>query len=305
MNINFSLSILVLLSMSAVVCFSQPQFPMSNDESFDSNIPTPSYKAGNGPRILIDGGHNNFFVQFNFIKPLENLLISDGYNVDTSAEKFSSDLLGKYKILVVVTPMSTNFMNPDQTYESAFSSKELEDLENWVKRGGSMLVFSEHFPFDLAVQPLLNIFGIDTSIGVVIDRYNYENNPGQILFTSDSLSDNHPVVSGKRSVKKLASYGGSALNGPTYINILKLSDKIENLKREWREAEMGPIGSGDSQGLVGEFGEGKIAAFGDSNGFFAMEFDLEDGHKSVAGMNDPSYDWKNFVLNTFDWLSLD
>ena len=70
-------------------------------------------------------------------------------------------------------------------------------------------------------------------------------------------------------------------------------------------APLGPIGSGDSQGLVGEFGEGKIAAFGDSNGFFAMEFDLEDGHKSVAGMNDSSYDWKNFVLNTFDWLSSD
>ena len=76
MNINFLLSIHVLLSMTAVVCFSQPQFPMSNDESFDSNIPAPSYKAGNGPRVLIDGGHNNFFVQFNFIKPLENLLIS-------------------------------------------------------------------------------------------------------------------------------------------------------------------------------------------------------------------------------------
>ena len=64
MNINFLLSILVLLSMSTVVCFSQPQFPMSNDESFDSNISAPTYKAGNGPRVLIDGGHNNFFVQF-------------------------------------------------------------------------------------------------------------------------------------------------------------------------------------------------------------------------------------------------
>ena len=49
--------------MSTVVCFSQPQFPMSNDESFDSNISAPTYKAGNGPRVLIDGGHNNFFVQ--------------------------------------------------------------------------------------------------------------------------------------------------------------------------------------------------------------------------------------------------
>ena len=50
---------------------------------------------------------------------------------------------------------------------------------------------------------------------------------------------------------------------------------------------------------------GKIAAFGDSNGFFAMQIETDHEHKLTVGMNDPSYDWKNFVLNTFDWLASD
>ena len=53
---------------------------------------------------------------------------------------------------------------------------------------------------------------------------------------------------------------------------------------------------------LGFIGSGKIAAFGDSNGFTAMIFNMQDG-KMYAGMNTVGYDWKNFVLNTFSWLT--
>ena len=61
------------------------------------------------------------------------------------------------------------------------------------------------------------------------------------------------------------------------------------------------MGNGNSQGLAGFHGEGRVAAFGDSNGFAAMIF---EGNDSGVGMNDEAYDWRNLVLNTFDWLSL-
>ena len=60
---------------------------------------------------------------------------------------------------------------------------------------------------------------------------------------------------------------------------------------------------GNSQGLAGTIGKGKVVAFGDSNGFTAMLFDTEDGPKQAAGMNLEGYDWKQFVLNTLHWLS--
>ena len=66
---------------------------------------------------------------------------------------------------------------------------------------------------------------------------------------------------------------------------------------------IGQEGQGNSQGLAGYFGKGKVAAFGDSNGFTAMLFYNDDHSYMAAGMNTKGYDWKNFVLNTFDWLA--
>ena len=34
-----------------------------------------------------------------------------------------------------------------------------------------------------------------------------------------------------------------------------------------------------------------------------MVFDNGDGTKDPVGMNSPAFDWHNFVLNTFDWLT--
>lgn len=60
---------------------------------------------------------------------------------------------------------------------------------------------------------------------------------------------------------------------------------------------------GDSQALVGAFGKGRVAAFGDSNGFTAMLFAREDRASEALGMNSAGYDWKQFVLNVLRWLA--
>ena len=166
-----------------------------------------------------------------------------------------------------------------------------------------MIVFSEHFPFDIAVSGLLETFGISTSIGVTIDHDFSNESAGEIVFEGERLANSHPIVAGKRSVTKVASYGGSALRGDGYTNILKLSRSgAMNVPRNWLGVEGGPVGSGNSQGLAGFYGDGRIAAFGDSNGFAAMIFE-DDVSEDFVGMNDDAYDWRNFVLNTFDWLS--
>ena len=60
---------------------------------------------------------------------------------------------------------------------------------------------------------------------------------------------------------------------------------------------------GTSQALAGSVGDGKIVAFGDSNGFTAMVFTEEDWSTLSAGMNTDHYDWKQLVLNVLHWLS--
>lgn len=278
------------------------QFPMRNDPNFTTQVEKPSFEAEKGPRVVVDQGHNNFFITTGLIEPLLDLLNSDGYRIDFSGDKVDLATLDRADIFLVITPMSSPYNDFKNDFTDAYSRKELRVLESWVREGGSLIVFSEHFPFDIAVSGLLETFGISTSIGVTIDHDFSNESAGEIVFEGERLANSHPIVAGKRSVRKVASYGGSALRGDGYTNILKLSDHAMNVPRNWLGVEGGPVGSGNSQGLAGFYGDGRIAAFGDSNGFAAMIFE-DDVSEDFVGMNDDAYDWRNFVLNTFDWLS--
>ena len=59
--------------------------------------------------------------------------------------------------------MSRTYKNFIQSYKGAFKKKELRILKTWVEEGGYLLMFSEHFPFDEAIKPLLETFEIETS----------------------------------------------------------------------------------------------------------------------------------------------
>ena len=276
---------------------------MYNDINVDLEVENPSYEMNEGPLIMFDSAHKNFFIQSHLIKPLVDLLLNDGYRVSFLDKEFSKSSLSQAKVLVVITALPFDFATERSAADkNTFSRDELSELQNWVKNGGSLLAFSEHAPFDQAINPLLQKFEIESSIGTTIDTINYENKygHGMITFENSNLKKNHPTVNGKYKVERLVSFGGSALLGPKYENILKLDESSLNTKHS---TGIGPEGRGNSQGLAGSYGSGKIAVFGDSNGFTAMVFNMQDGSKMYAGMNTEGYDWKNFVLNTFSWLT--
>ncbi len=104
----------------------------------------------------------------------------------------------------------------------------------------------------------------------------------------------------EEKVTKLLTFGGSALTGKDYTNLLVLSETSENIMHS---VGVGLNGKGNSQGLAGEIGQGKVVALGDSNGFIAILFNEDDGSTQEAGMNLEEYDWKQFVLNTLHCLS--
>ena len=279
------------------------KWPMYNDTNVNLEVEDPTFEINDGPLIMFDSTHKNFFIQSHLIKPLVDLLINDGYRVSFLDKEFSKSSLSQASVLVVITALPFDFATENSAEDkNTFSENELNELQNWVNNGGSLLVFSEHAPFDQAINPLLRKFDIESSIGTTVDTINYESKygPGMIKFENKNLNTNHPIVTGKYKVKKLVSFGGSALLGSKYENILKLDERSFNVKHS---TGIGPEGKGNSQGLAGMYGSGKIAAFGDSNGFTAMVFNMDDGTKMYAGMNTEGYDWKNFVLNTFRWLT--
>jgi len=297
-----------LIATVSFTCISQEsnypyKWPMYNDINVDLSVENPSFKFNEGPLVIIDAAHKNFFVQSHLIKPLVDIVLNDGYRVSFIDKKFTKENLNQAKILIIITALPFDFATQSSAAGmETYTETELNEVQAWVNNGGSLLVFSEHAPFDQAINPLLKKFEIESSVGVTIDTLNYDKsyNYRMIVFKGDNLNNSHPLVNGKYEVKKLVSFGGSALSGEKYDNILKLGNSSLNVKHQTGN---GPLGRGNSQGLAGFYGKGKVVAFGDSNGFTAMIFNNEDGSKMYAGMNSEGYDWKNFVLNTFDWLS--
>ena len=297
-----------LIATVSFTCISQEsnypyKWPMYNDINVDLSVENPSFKFNEGPLVIIDAAHKNFFVQSHLIKPLVDIVLNDGYRVSFIDKKFTKENLNQAKILIIITALPFDFATQSSAVGmETYTETELNEVQAWVNNGGSLLVFSEHAPFDQAINPLLKKFEIESSVGVTIDTLNYDKsyNYRMIVFKGDNLNNSHPLVNGKYEVKKLVSFGGSALSGEKYDNILKLGNSSLNVKHQTGN---GPLGRGNSQGLAGFYGKGKVVAFGDSNGFTAMIFNNEDGSKMYAGMNSEGYDWKNFVLNTFDWLS--
>mgnify|MGYP003326267338 CR=1 FL=1 len=113
---------------------------------------------------LLTHTHKNFFIQSHLIKPLVDLLLNDGYRVSFSDKEFSKSSLSQAKVLVVITALPFDFATERSAADkNTFSENELHELQSWVKNGGSLLVFSEHAPFDQAVNPLLRKFEIDTN----------------------------------------------------------------------------------------------------------------------------------------------
>ncbi len=283
---------------------------MLNDTPFDATINHPKYAKGKGPAVLFDAGHFNFIVHMGLANPLIDVATADGYRVTVDSMKFTKPYLSKYKMIVIFPAMPFKFGSKKQvTDEITFTSDELNALQDWVKEGGSLLMFSEHAPIDKSVTPLFNKFGIQLSIGIVVDSINHDssskatNKESLLMFTRNNglLNPNHPITKGERAgeeINKIMTYGGGGLKGVGYTNILKLSPSSTIKKYSGSE----PSGTSDSQTLAGKFEKGKVVALGDCNGFTAM-YVMQGSNKLSAGMQVAEYDWKQFAINTFHWLS--
>ncbi len=298
-------TLLVLLA----TCGANAEWPMSNDPAFDASVRQPTYMESQGPRILLDGGHHNFFVQWDFIKPFADLANADGYQTVIDDEAFTPEYLARFDIVMIITALPFDFTTKTEvTTETTFTGAEIEALYEWVKAGGSLLVFSEHAPFDQAINPLLNRFGISSSVGTVADTEYHDRTsgrPGWIVFSRENgyLAEDHPIITGRNkgeAIDSVLTFGGSSLTGEGYANLFRLSPSAENREHP---TGVGPIGMGNSQALAGGVGEGRIVAFGDSNGFTAMNFNLGDESSLSAGMNTENHQWKQMVLNVLHWLS--
>ncbi len=293
--------LLILVGIITVSCQNPGTTP---DNEFDVAV---ADKKSTGLRVLFDHAHKNHHDITDSYKPFAELLRNDGCTVEATDELINNSTLSNADIFVIPTAMG--FEDPGD--KSPFTTEEINMLEEWVRDGGSALLITEHYPFGVAMELLLQKFGITVHNGYtedstmtdpqVADALRFEKSKGQI-------DQDHPITDGVNTVD---TFTGSAVKGDsTWTQLLRLSDAAQNynvdikLDRDGDDVRVSVTyadfyrATGYAQALCREYGQGKVVVLSES----ALLTAQIDRNGNRFGMNVAGNDNKAFALNVVRWL---
>ncbi len=266
------------------------------------------------PLVFFDEGHRNVHKIAKTYAPFARLLGADGLRVRPLREPFSAASLAPARLLVIVNAKGPEGRDP----ESAFTPAEIDAIDAWVGRGGSLLLVADHTPFGAAAAPLARRFGVEMFDGEVFDETHSELGSGdraQLVFDAagDLLGD-HPILSGRTTeerVERVVTFTGQALRAPKdATRLLRLPASAQDLpvlSIEMRESLFDwdrvttfgePVPTrGDCQALALVHGKGRVVVTGEAAFLTAQ---VRKGR--AFGMARPYEGNQTFVLNTVRWL---
>lgn len=317
-----------ILYIAAALLFMLPAFAQQqiSDPAFDASVSRPAYRQngrGSRPRVVIDEAHLNFHTADNRYKPYADLLRNDGYRVLPGKEKFTAASLRAVDVLVIANAGSPE---AGDAAVSAFTERECDTVQQWVRKGGALLLIADHAPFGLVAQSLAARFDVSMGKGWVFDRGAAGQITTQLVFSRENgLLGMHPLLQGRQpgeAVGQIRSFTGQSLGLPAGATVLmKLSDTAreapdqaslnqaaaaaarENTSLEAATAAYSAPAAGRAQGLAMTYGKGRVVVLGEAAMLSAQVIDFPDGRQIKAGMNVAGSDDRQFALNVMHWLS--
>lgn len=272
------------------------------------------------PLMLVDRGHNNWYWKPDETDPvMHEFLVESGFQVRSNKGAYTKKVLGGVKIVQTgnAFPPGDN-EDWSQPASSAFSTGEINLLQEWVKEGGSLLVVVEHMPFPAAYAGLLSAFGVEVSDGFALDGTKLEDlsqagiaNAGYLIFHhEDGLLADHPILNGTSGFEKIdfvSTDVGAAFRLPEgAVSLVTLGVGSVSLEtgNSWvfDEKTIYRDVTGWSQAGILEHGRGRVAVLGDSFLFTAPGF-IEPPF--VEHEKDIQYGKNNhiFTRNLIRWLT--
>lgn len=298
---KYCIPILISLTCIHILCGQQVA-----DTSFKPPIPDPSYSLSQGPLVFIDEGHHNFHTKDGRYKSFANLLERDGYVVKSYKGKFEEKELAKSKVLVISNALNKQNLGAwHLPTPSAFSKKEIQIVEQWVRGGGSLFLIADHMPMAGAASDLAKAFGYTFSNGFVLDTV--DRGAGIFRRQDESLMDN-VITNGRSSseeVNRIATFTGQAFQIPEEAEpILELGDQYINLLPDtawvFHQHTKQLSAQGWYQGAYQSYGKGRLVVFGEAAMFSAQ---LAGAQKRKMGMNNPvAPENYQLLLNIIHWL---
>jgi hypothetical protein len=213
---------------------------------FNADVEEPAFR-GDGPSVLFDAAHHNHHKLDRSYRPFARLLANDGFRIGTLDQTVSAGALREADILVIVTALADTETNA----EPAFTDGEIATVIDWIRRGGSLLLVTEHYPFANAVERLARALGLEVAKGMTFDAVNHRRETGddsRLLFTEQNgLLAAHPITQGRNAaerVRVVETFTGDALKprGPGAAPLLRLgATAVHRVGTPWISRQGGDV----------------------------------------------------------------
>lgn len=287
----------------AVSCFSFAGCAQQRvDNDFVPKIDKPLFQNGDGPSILIDGGHNNFHTLEDKFAPFGKAVQLYGFRVRSSSGQLDSTTLKGTKILVIANALNAkNTDSWEQPVFPAFTPQEVEQVREWVWNGGRLFLISDHMPFAGAAATLAKVFGYTFYDGFALRR---PKRPNDIFTNADSTLTHNDITDLHGGIDSIVSFTGQAFSIPenaTSILTVDTSYKILLPDIAWEFNDKTKIvdAVGLSQLAYSSYGAGKIVVAGEAAMFTAQRVG-----KSKIGFNaHVARHNVQLLLNILEWLN--
>ena len=296
-------SIVFIMIFLVSVCFSQQQA----DKIDLPKIEHPRFLKSSGPTIYIDQTHQNFHRKEGRFKPFADLLTADGYKLDSiiNFKKLKTD-----DILVIANPVhQKNLRNWRRPIHTAFAKTEIDFIQNWVKKGGKLLLIADHMPFAGAANSLANAFGFDFCDGFAYLQKEKRNLP-DVFSESNNRLITSEITNGNlgKKIEAVTTFTGSSFTIPkTAKGILKFKKEDYCLAPQvaWQFNEDTPRQDLENkyQGAILKYGKGKIAVFGEAAMFTAQTITNNSGTYKFGFHAESAPNNVEFIRNLFFWFS--
>lgn len=314
--IFLGLALFVLSSCSKSDQIADPDFIPKNTKH--------SFSAKNSPIVFIDEAHNNFHTANGRYKPFTQVLISDGYTVKPSKEKFTLEYLKQANILVIANALDKNRRDWTPPFGDAFEPREVAAVKQWITQGGSVFLIADHMPFPKFIDKLAVAFGFKFNNGHVGDAiFRIDNNTLMLHAITIGNSDSHSniplgmfagsivpaIVKGphsSESIVQVRTFGGSAFQIPKNAEPLLVLGK--NAKSVMPDipfkinADTPTVSmKGWYQGAVLKAGKGRLAVFSEAM-MFTSQVHVPT-NKKYGLVSEGADQNEQFLLNVMHWLS--
>jgi hypothetical protein len=257
--------------------------------------------------VLFDEAHHNVHTSGGRSKAFADLITLDGYHVIPNREKFERKKLQRVDILVIVSAMGANRdINPESAGNPAFTKLECDAVTDWVRRGGNLLLITDHEPSGAAAQNLANRFGVQMSNATTYDSApdnHMKFCDGCIRFTRENgLLVDHPITLGRdlhERIRGIENGVGQSLKGPpestAFLRLAETAyDKLPGGKKI--------SAAGRAQGIAFKFGKGRVVMLGEA-AMLAGEGPRPGQKFRRWGLDHPGIDNRQLALNILHWLS--